>query len=108
MAFPSAGMVRGLDDRTPGDILSYYMRSMNQFSGLGVQTSFVEIYRSLPAIESSWSRRSSSSSTSAAGSLVQERGDGELDAAAEADDFDGFEDPVAARGSRSCILGTWS
>ena len=108
MAFPTAGVFRGLDDRTPGDILSYYMRSMNQFSGLGVTTSFIEIYRMIPAIESAWSKRSSSSSTSAAGFLVAERGDGELDAAAEADDFDGFEDPVAARGSRSCILGTWS
>jgi hypothetical protein len=50
----------GLHDATPSDVIAWFVNSFNRYVDKGCSTTFAEIFRHLPEIESRWSRRGES------------------------------------------------
>ena len=45
-----------LDQRTPHDVLKYFVDLGNQHNNLSSNTSFLQLYARIPAIEETWKR----------------------------------------------------
>ena len=75
---------RELKSNTPSDVLEWFVHSMNRYVGIGVQTSFAEVYRALPRIENHRQRttRGDAAQGSEADLLAAAGGDDEQDSVA--------------------------